>query len=678
MITRAYADITTFRTHVLIFLIGLITFTPASFSNEHRPINPSATQNHWTLNQQNADLREFIAQVAKIVNETFVLDPRVKSGNTVTVLSTSPLTKDQVYDIFLEVLTANGYTAIPKGEIINIVPATIAKTLGQHHAPPHNAEMTTQVIELHSVSSIEIIPIIRPLIAQYGHAAASPSSNAVVISDLADNVDRISKIVKELDEASNNDYEVIQIKHSWVGDLAKIIQETLITGKGQLPSGVQVIADERSNRLVVKGNESKRSRIRKLVESLDKEGIRQSTTKVIYLSYGDAKNMASILTEASETIQDKHVNQSQAAAPPASPQMQPPKSPVQISQPAKNESGNSPFNVFVKADQTQNALIMIADPDTLQAMELIVRQLDKPRAQVLLEAAIVEVVGDINDSLGIQWGIDGKHTVASRSDGNSALSNVIGNSFNNAAISLGTLAIREDNFGVIVHALSKKTNSNILSTPSLLTLDNQEAEFLVGENIPIKTGAYQTASQGDTKNPFTTTERKDIGIKLKITPHLGEGNTLRLELEQEVSSRRPSTDKTAEGDIIYDNRTLKTTVLVDNAQTVVIGGLIRDDRQNVKHKVPLLGDVPLLGHLFRYESYESTKRNLMLFVRPTIMRNSETLIKATHQRFNKLKLVNRGNQPKKPEIFPDNPDQLFDSKAFDLRDNEKPAWIIGH
>lgn len=696
MITRALLAKQTYMPLIYTILLALITtgyaLAKTPITKDPLPASPAApalseppkksaaptgesSEKRWTLNQQNADIREFIAQIAKITEETFVVDPRIKGGNTVTVISNKPLTKDQVYDVFLEVLTTNGYTVVPKGRIMNIVPSTTAKTASGHgQAKPRNAIMTTKVIELHSVSSIEVIPIIRPLIAQYGHAAASASSNAVIVTDLADNVERISKLVKELDNASNNDYEVLPLKHAWVGDVAKIIQETLISGKGQIPSGFQVIADELSNRLVVKGNASKRAMVRKLVETLDSEGIRKSTTKVMFLSYADAKNLATILSEASETMLDaQFAKGAQAGSQPSLPSL-----PGQPS--GRSDSrGRLSKNIFVKADETQNALVMIADPDTLMAMEQIVRQLDRPRAQVLLEAAIVEVTGGINDALGIQWGIDGKNTLVSRgsnTDDKTAtgkLSTITGHILDNSKISLGSIALRDKNFGVLVHALSNKSNNNILSTPSLLTLDNQEAEFLVGENIPIKTGSYQTASQKDSSSPFTTTERKDIGIKLKITPHLSEKNSLRLELEQEISSLGADS-QTKDGDFIYSNRTLKTAVMVDDGQTIVIGGLLQDDRSKTKNKVPLLGDIPLLGNLFKYNTHGSRKRNLMLFVRPTIMRSAETLAYTSQDRFNRLKLLQKGNKDAPAEHFPATPSNLFDAEAFDLRERGKPGW----
>lgn len=643
----------------------------------------SSSEKKWSLNHQNADIREFIAQIAKITGETFVIDPRIKGGNTVSVISSKPLSSDEVYDVFLEVLSANGYAVIPKGSVINIVPSTTAKTSSpdEKTQKPRDAVMTTKVIELHSVSSIELIPIIRPLIAQYGHAAASASSNAVIVSDLADNVERITKLVKELDETGNNDYEVLQLRHAWVGDIAKIIQDTLTTAKGQLPSGLQVIADERSNRLVIKGNASKRVRVRKLVETLDKEGIRKSTTKVMFLSFADAKNLAEILSEASGTIQDSQEKKGKAAQPSSPPQPASAMPKIQSKGQPSTKAGTKGKvqNVFVKADETQNALVMIADPDTLQEMEHIVRQLDVPRAQVLLEAAVVEVSGDIGDALGVQWGIDGTKTISDRSSGspkdgasNTQLSTVTGHLLPNSDITLGSVALRGANFGVLVTALSKKSNNNILSTPRMLTLDNEEAEFQVGKNVPVKTGSYQTGSAGTSSNPFTTTERKDIGVKLKITPHINEGNSIRLELEQEISSLDTTAVEAVKDDLIFNSRILKTTVLVDDSQTIVIGGLIEDEAGVTKSKVPLLGDIPVLGQLFQSNSITNKKRNLMLFIRPTIMRNSETLAKVTQDRFSKIKLLQTA--PGKPDLLPESPESLFEPEAFDLRRKEKAPW----
>ena len=595
------------------------------------------------------------------------------------MISSKPLTQEGVYDVFLEVMTANGYAVIEKGPVISIIPNTTAKTVGgKSDRAPEGATMSTKVIELHSVAAVEVIPIIRPMIAQYGHAAASASSNAVIVSDLADNVARITDVVKRIDTVGNNDYEVIQLKHAWVGDVAKIISDTLVTGKGHLPSGLQVIADERSNRLVVKGNASKRSRVRKLVETLDKEGIRKSTTKVMFLSFGDAKAIAEMLSDASGTIQDNQGKDAKgtsasgsAPTPPPSASKNSPRGTPTTKSGEKSRSAAA--NVFVRADESQNALVMIADPETLQEMEKIVRQLDIPRAQVLLEAIILEVQGGINDTLGVQWGIDGKTTITNTSDGEKTTQNksVTGHILDNAKIALGQVALRNDNFGVLVSALSSDTKNNILSTPSLLTLDNQEAEFLVGKNVPIKTGSQQTNSG----NPITTNERKDVGIKLKIVPHINEGNSLRLELEQEISSldndasSQISTDSDKE--LIFNNRTIKTSVLVDDGETIVIGGLIDHQKSESQSKVPLLGDIPLLGRLFRYDKEDNTKRNLMLFRRPTIMRDADSLARATKDRFSKLKLIQSIEGV--TNSLPPTPEDLFEKETYELRKQDESS-----
>ena len=640
-------------------------------------VNPAATsekvapdQRRWTINQQNSDLREFINQVAAITGETFILDPRIKGGNTVTVISSKPMTRDQVYDVFLEVLNANGYTVVPKGKVMNIIPNTIAKTSSAHpKKSPRDATMVTRVIELHSVSSVEVIPIIRPLIAQYGHAAASASSNSIIVSDVADNVDRIQRLVQELDSASNNDYEVIQLKHAWVGDVAKILQETLNTGKGQLPSGLQVIADERSNRLVVKGNASKRARVRKLAETLDQEGIRKSSTRVMFLRYAEAKNLAEILTEASQSIKDSAESKSSATG-----RSRKSRAPAAPTKAPGTTQGRGLGDVFIKADESQNALVMIADPETLLELEALVHQLDIRRAQVLIEAAIVEVSGNVDDALGIQWGIDGTKTGITHTSNEvtskiSSHRTVTSHLLNDSDIGLGTVALRNSNFGILVTALSKKTNANLLSTPSLMTLDNEEAELLVGQEVPFKTGSYNTSSSGSSDNPFTTVDRKDVGIKLKVTPHINDGNVMRLEIEQEIS-KVLSTSST-ESDLTTTKRQLKTTVLIDDGETIVLGGLLQDDLDKSQSKVPLLGDIPFLGALFTYNNDKREKRNLMLFIRPTIVRDSEKMAELTQNKYSSIKVIKANGASAKTNdaksLLPPSPEHLFLPPAIDLR-----------
>ena len=587
----------------------------------------------WTLNQQNADIREFIAQIASITGEAFVIDPRIKSGNTVSVISSKPMTREQIYDIFLEVLNANGYAVIPKGKIRSIVPSTTAKTSSPAVAGGEelaSATMTTRIIALHSISAVELIPIVRPLIAQYGHAAASASGNAIVISDQGDNVERITRLVQELDQASDNDYEVIPLSHAWVGDVAKIIQDTLAAGKTQFPTGLQVIADERGNRLVIKGNVNKRSKIRKLVKTLDREGQRKSSTRIVFLKHADAGNIEKILAEASHTIKEDAGGGAQSRA-------------GHRPNTRKTTAGKLGGDTFIKADESTNSVVMIADPETLTELENLVRQLDVRRAQVLIEAAIVEISGSLEDSLGIQWGVQGKNPVAARVEtGIGNVPSFVGSAPIPGAGSLGIgqLILRNSNFGVLINALSSKSNINLMSTPSIMTLDNEEAEFLVGQEVSFTTGSYSRDSSGGT-NPFSTTERKPVGLSLKVTPHIGEGQSLRLEIEQELSSL---TDKRTRenSDPITSQRKIKTTIVVENRETIVLGGILRDIVTKNSEKIPFLGDIPLLGHLFTNRRDISEKQNMMLFLKTTILRDGDESMEATVDKYSTLKMIHDG------------------------------------
>ncbi len=646
-------------------LLAMGAFWVVATHAEAQPVSPNPApsktsrvddEKRWTLNQQNADIREFIAQIAAITGESFIIDPRIKGGNTVSVISTRPMTKGEIYDIFLEVLNANGYSVVPKGQVQSIIPNTAAKTSGpvtSTSTKPAGAMMVTRIIDLHSVSAIEVIPIIRPLIAQYGHAAASASGNSVVVSDHKDNVDRITKLIRDLDQASNNDYEVIPLEHAWVGDITKIIQETLSSGKGQLPSGMQVIADERSNRLIIKGNANKRERVRKLVHTLDMEGVRNSSTRVVFLRYADAKNIADILNDASQNL---------GASSKSSPKPPPGRNTPPTSS-ASSKKGGLGSETFIRADETTNALVIIADPDTLTEVESLIRQLDVRRSQVLIEAAIVEVSGGLDESLGLQWGYQGKNSVGGESSdsGSGSPLSVVGAAINPGTISYGSVLLRNSNFGVLVKALSSKNNVNLMSTPSLMTLDNEEAEFIVGKEVPFTTGSYQQ-NNTDSKNPFTTTERKPVGLTLKVTPHIGDGNTLRLEIEQELSSL--TQQKASGGDPITSQRKVKTVVIVDNQETIVLGGILQDIVTKTEDKVPLLGDIPLIGKLFTNKRDNVEKQNLMLFLKPTIVRTGDESYQATMSKYSSLKTIHAGkaNSPLLDQMPPDVKD-LFNPKV---------------
>ncbi|MFH4032272.1 type II secretion system secretin GspD, partial [Acinetobacter baumannii] len=376
---------------------------------------------------------------------------------------------------------------------------------------------------------------------------------------------------------------------------------------GKSAATVQVLADSRSNRLVLLGPPQARARLLRLAQSLDVPSSRSANSRVIRLRHNDAKTLAETLGQISEGMKNNGC------------------------QGGEQTGGGRPSNILIRADESTNALVLLADPDTVNALEDIVRQLDVPRAQVLVEAAIVEISGDIQDAVGVQWAINKGGMGGTKTN------------FANTGLSIGTLlqslesnkapesipdgaivGIGSSSFGALVTALSANTKSNLLSTPSLLTLDNQKAEILVGQNVPFQTGSYTTNSEGSS-NPFTTVERKDIGVSLKVTPHINDGAALRLEIEQEISALLPNAQQRNNTDLITSKRSIKSTVLADDGQVIVLGGLIQDDLQRSDSRVPLLGDIPGVGRLFRSSRETRVKRNLMVFLRPSIVRDAAGL-----------------------------------------------------
>lgn len=609
------------------------------------PVTPSANQQEesWTINLKGADIREFIDQIAQITGETFVVDPRVKGQ--VSVVSSTPLTLSEVYQLFLSVMTTHGFSVITQGEQARIVPNAEAKAdAGQGPAAPDRLE--TRVIQVQHSSATELIPLIRPLVPQYGHLAAVTSANAIIISDRSANIARIEDLLRQLDQKGDRDYSVLDLQHAWVMDAAELLNNTLERGQAKGSAGVRVIADSRTNRLIILGPPAARAKLVTLAQSLDSPTSRSANTRVIRLRHNDAKALAETLGEISEGLKTQ----------------------------GGGEATGKPQNILIRADESLNALVLLADPDMVATLEDIVRQLDVPRAQVMVEAAIVEVSGDISDALGVQWAVDARGSTGGLGGvnfGNTGLSvgtvlqaaqdqrNDVDNPiFDNlpdgAIIGLGT-----DSFGVLITALSANTKSNLLSTPSLLTLDHQKAEILVGQNVPFQSGSFTTSASG-ADNPFTTIERQDIGVTLKVTPHINEGASLRLEVEQEISSIAPTTQGINAVDLITNKRSIKSTILAEDGQVIVLGGLIQDDVTQTDSKVPLLGDIPLLGRLFRSTKDTRIKRNLMVFLRPTVIRDAAGLAALSGKKYSDIRVLGDVRSDYRPGILPKDSSKLFD------------------
>ena len=630
--------------------------SPLPLSAAVTAVAPSASQQEesWTINLKGADIREFIGQVAQISGQTFVVDPRVKGQ--VSVVSNSPLTLTEVYQLFLSVMATHGFSVITQGDQARIVPNAEAKADADsgRNAPDR---LETRLIQVQHGSATELIPLIRPLVPQYGHLAAISSANAIIISDRTANIERIEDLLRQLDQKGQNDYSVLNLQHAWVMDTAEVLRSAVDRGQAKGASGTQVIADGRTNRLILLGPPAARAKLVALAQSLDTPTSRSANTRVIRLRHGDAKSLAETLGEISEKLKPE----------------------------AGGETTGKPQTILIRADESLNALVLLAEPDVVATLEDIVRQLDVPRAQVMVEAAIVEVSGDITDALGVQLAVDargstgglggtnfsgtglsiGRVLQAIQDSGSDADNNTLGNLPDGAIIGLGT-----DSFGVLITALSANSKSNLLSTPSLLTLDHQKAEILVGQNVPFQTGSFTTSGSG-ADNPFTTIERQDIGVTLKVTPHINDGASLRLEIEQEISSIAPTSQGVNAVDLITNKRSIKSTILAENGQVIVLGGLIQDDVTQADSKVPLLGDIPLLGRLFRSTKETRIKRNLMVFLRPTVIRDAAGMAALSGKKYSDIRVLGDIRENYRPGILPRNPVQLFDQgepEAIDLRE----------
>lgn len=601
----------------------------------------------WQLAMNNAELRDIVEEISTILGTTVVLDPRV-SGR-VTVMSHQPLDREGVRRLFYSVLDAHNFTVIDEGDRILITPVSEAKTrAGQGGANPASAaQFVTRVIALGSASAADLTGLLRPLVSANGYVGPSVSANALVITDTAANVQRLAGVVQQLDSGQNNRHTVVQLRHALAGEVAPVVEASL--GKRNAETAVQVLADLRGNRLVVIGPATVRQRLIELVRGLDvPAATSQGNARVIRLRHSDAGQLAQVL----ETM-----GQGRRSA--------------QASGGAKDPSTEGSF--IIKADESQNALVLLAEPAQLRTIENIVRELDQPRAQVLIHAAIVEISGDIAEAVGVQWGVNTGGAQGFINFPGTNIPIVGGLTFDDkqAAPEGALLHLGSDRFGALISALASNTRSNLLSTPSLLTLDNQEAHIIVGQNVPFKTGSYATNSNG-ADNPFTTVERKDVGISLKIKPYINEGSTLRLEVEQEVSDIAPAVSGIDSSDLITNKRALKSTILADDGEIIVIGGLIRDSVRTQKSGVPLLRDIPYLGALFRWSRDTQTKSNLMVFLRPTIVRSKSDLAEVSQQRYNALRELSQpGARESNSLLLPADARELFEPPAqapvFDLR-----------
>lgn len=629
----------------------------------------------WKINLRDADLTAFINEVADITGKNFAVDPRVR-GN-VTVISNKPLNKNEVYDLFLGVLNVNGVVAIPSGNTIKLVPDSNVKSSGVPYDARQRAtgdEIVTRVIWLENTNPNDLIPALRPLMPQFAHMAAVAGTNALIVSDRAANIYQLENIIRNLDGTGQNDIEAISLQSSQAEEIISLLESMSATGASKDFAGarVRVVADNRTNRILIKGDPATRKRIRQLIETLDVPSAdRLGGLKVFRLKYASAKSLAEILqglvagqaVSGNDNASNGSSNSSTNTSLNNNSNSNSSNGGSSINTPSINLGGSSNSNqnnissfngngVSIIADGSQNALVVKADPQLMREIESAIQQLDIRRQQVLIEAAIVEVSGDDTDQLGVQWAlgdissgiglINFTNAGASLSSlatgalaGGTALATATGSLLGSSLV-LGDYQEGSNGsrklYGALIQALKTNTNSNLLSTPSIVTMDNEEAYIVVGQNVPFVTGSVSTS--GGTANPYTSIERKDVGVTLKVIPHIGEGGSIRLEVEQEVSAVQESRGQAQ--DLVTNKRAIKTSVLADHGQTVVLGGLISDDRTHSRQAVPGLGALPGIGRLFRAESKKNDKRNLLVFIHPTIIGDSADIRRIAQNRYSQL------------------------------------------
>ncbi|WP_420934293.1 type II secretion system secretin GspD [Alteromonas sp. A081] len=623
----------------------------------------SVTAAEYMPNFKDTDINEFINIVGKNLERTIIVDPNVRGK--ISVRSYDMLSEDQYYQFFLNVLQVYDFAVVemPSG-ILKVVRSKDAKTSNipvVEGAKQDGDEFITRVVPVYNVPVRELAPILRQLNDQAGggNVVSHDPSNVMMLTGRAAVVNRLVEIIERVDRAGDEEVEIVKLRYASASEMVRII-ESINKSQGNANTGAKsdprVVADDRTNSVIVSGDVKARQRLITLIQRMDQELESNGNTRVLFLNYAKAEDMVKVLQGVSASIQSD--TQGGAA----------------------NSSRRSSSNrdISIDAHEDSNAIVITAEPDMMRSLEEVVRQLDIRRAQVQVEAIIVEVFEGDGTTLGVQWvseqgggtqfnngvvpvgalGValrqaEDRQVPRSQTSANGVVTettDTIEGNFQPLATLLGSAngmiaGIIEDGWGAVVQAVSTDTNSNILATPHLTTMDNEEAFFIVGQEVPVITG---TTTGANNSNPFTTVQRQEVGIKLKVTPQINEGDAVQLLIEQEVSSVSGATSV----DISINKREIKTTVIVDDGGTIVLGGLIDEDIQESVSKVPLLGDIPILGNLFKSTSTSKRKRNLMVFLKPTIVRDGATMNSISHRKYNYIRALQLKRQQNGVSLMP--------------------------
>jgi general secretion pathway protein D len=586
---------------------------------------------------RDADLTQIIEAVSQITGKTFIVDPRVRAQ--VTILSSTPMSPEAFYETFLSILQVHGFVAVPAGNSIKIIPDANARQLpGDADLPERvngsSDEFITQVITVRNVSAAQLVPVLRPLIPQYGHLVAYPPSNMLIISDRSSNVNRMMRIIQRIDQGGDEEIDIVRLENASASDIVRVVN-ALNQGPGQQAEAASVsarlVADDRTNSVLISGEKAQRLRLKTLVTHLDTPLETGGDTRVRYLNYADAEQIAGKLKEQVTGITQAAPGQPAAGGPQAA----------------------ADRSTTIWADKQTNALVITAPPKIMRSIMGVVDKLDIRRLQVLVEAILVDISELKSAELGVNWAVgntDSDSTVPigtfNQTVGGSSIGSIaaaisdpdnIDPSLLPSGLTLGAGRFLDSgtNFALLLRALRGDSSSNILQTPSIITLDNEEAEIKVAQEVPFLTGSFTNTGVGNQQgqvNPFQTIQREEVGTILKITPQINEGDAVMLKIEQEDSSVSQGTQNAV--DLITNKRTVTTTVLVDDGGVVVLGGLITDSAREGENRVPILGSIPLIGELFKTRNGSKEKRNLMLFIRPTIIRDGAQAAIETNAKYN--------------------------------------------
>lgn len=627
--------------------------------------------NQATLNFVGADIESVIKAIGHYTNTTFIIDPRVKG--TISLVSEKPVTKEQAFQLLTSALRLQGYAVVAGDKFTKVVPEADAKLqagpiqLGKIRGD----QIATQIFHLNYESAGNLVPVLRPLISPNNTINANPGNNTLVITDYADNLRRLGRIISALDGPATSDLDVVPIHHAVASDIAAMANRLLEAGGAPGAPGAgntSVLADSRTNSVIIRAPSAARANLAKsLIAKLDQPTAHPGNVHVVYLKNAEATKLAQILRAV--VTSDSAATGSQPQASTSAPQAQqvstgamgsqmPPSSPAPDQGPLPTGGPGG----FIQADPSTNTLIITASEAVYRNLRVVIDQLDARRAQVYIESLIVEVTSDKAAEFGIQWaGLSGdagsKYRIGTitgfNSGGNNLINQAIANTVAGAApagapgngLNLGIFRQigGKLTLGAIARALESDDNANILSMPNLITLDNEEARIIVGQNVPFVTGQFTTAASGGAAgvNPFQTIERKDIGLSLRVRPQISEGGTVKMAIYQETSNIQENTTS----GLITTKRSIDTNVLVDDGQIIVLGGLIEDNWQDGVEKVPGLGDIPVLGNLFKYQQRSRVKTNLMVFLRPIVIRNNEQSVNLTNDRYRYIRGTQLAAQP---------------------------------